>query len=252
MTDSDKVEKELPSEAAGGELSGEPAGGEPSGEPAGGEPAGGEPSGELSGEPAGGKPAGGEPSGEPAGNKPDGEDQDEKKAWYIVHTQSNFEQRVCDTIKERMVPQGLAEYFDEMLVPVEEVLEMRRGQNKEVKRKLFPGYLLLKMEMNGETQHFIRNLPRVTGFLGDADSPQPLSQGEVDRILGQMRQGVDRPRPSVIFSIGEQVRVSDGPFASFNGVVEDVDVERSRLKVSVSIFGRSTPVELGYNQVEKG
>ena len=175
---------------------------------------------------------------------------DADKKWYIVHAHSNFEGRVRDTIEERSVSQGLADRFEEVLVPVEEVVEMRRGQKKIVKRKFFPGYVLVKMKMDERTHHLIRNVPKVSGFLG-AEKPTPISEAEAQRILGQIKEGVEAPRPSITFEVGEQVRVADGPFASFNGVVEDVDLERSRLKVSVSIFGRATPMDLEYSQVEK-
>ena len=173
------------------------------------------------------------------------------KRWYIVHAYSNFERKVAESIKERAAAAGLSEMFDEVLVPMEEVVEMRRGRKVSSERKFFPGYVLVKMELNDETYHLIKSTPKVTGFLGTENKPIPISDEEAGRILQQVQEGVERPKPSVTFEIGEQVRVADGPFASFNGLVEEVDEERARLKVAVSIFGRATPVELEYAQVEK-
>jgi len=146
---------------------------------------------------------------------------------------------------------GLSEHFDQVIVPVEEVVEVRRGQKVNAERKFFPGYVLAKMDLTDETWHLVKNTPKVTGFLGTAQKPMPITDAEADRILRQVQEGIERPKPSIIFQIGEQVRVADGPFTSFNGVVEEVDEERARLKVAVSIFGRATPVELEYGQVEK-
>jgi transcription termination/antitermination protein NusG len=171
--------------------------------------------------------------------------------WYIVHAYSNFERKVADSIKERALGAGLADKFEEVLVPMEEVVEMRRGRKVSSERKFFPGYVLVKMELNDQTYHLIKNTPKVTGFLGTDNKPIPITDEEAGRILQQVQEGVERPKPSVTFEIGEQVRVADGPFASFNGLVEEVDEERARLKVAVSIFGRATPVELEYGQVEK-
>ena len=171
--------------------------------------------------------------------------------WYIVHAYSNFERKVADSIKERALGAGLADKFEEVLVPMEEVVEMRRGRKVSSERKFFPGYVLVKMELNDQTYHLIKNTPKVTGFLGTDNKPIPITEAEAGRILQQVQEGVERPKPSVTFEIGEQVRVADGPFASFNGLVEEVDEERARLKVAVSIFGRATPVELEYGQVEK-
>ena len=171
--------------------------------------------------------------------------------WYIVHAYSNFERKVADSIKERAVAANLADQFAEVLVPMEEVVEMRRGRKVSSERKFFPGYVLVKMELNDRTYHLIKATPKVTGFLGTENKPIPITEEEAGRILQQVQEGVERPKPSVTFEIGEQVRVADGPFASFNGLVEEVDEERARLKVAVSIFGRATPVELEYAQVEK-
>jgi transcription termination/antitermination protein NusG len=171
--------------------------------------------------------------------------------WYIVHAYSNFERKVAESIKERAGAAGLDDRFEEVLVPMEEVVEMRRGRKIASERKFFPGYVLVKMELNDETYHLIKSTPKVTGFLGTDNKPIPITEEEAGRILQQVQEGVERPKPSVTFEIGEQVRVADGPFASFNGLVEEVDEERARLKVAVSIFGRATPVELEYAQVEK-
>ena len=171
--------------------------------------------------------------------------------WYIVHAYSNFERKVAESIKERAVAAGLSDLFEQVLVPMEEVVEMRRGRKVSSERKFFPGYVLVKMELNDQTYHLIKSTPKVTGFLGTENKPIPITEEEASRILQQVQEGVERPKPSVTFEIGEQVRVADGPFASFNGLVEEVDEERARLKVAVSIFGRATPVELEYAQVEK-
>jgi len=171
--------------------------------------------------------------------------------WYIVHAYSNFERKVAESIRERAAAAALDEQFEEVLVPMEEVVELRRGRKVASERKFFPGYVLVKMELNDETYHLIKNTPKVTGFLGTDNKPIPITEEEAGRILHQVQEGVERPKPSVTFEIGEQVRVADGPFASFNGLVEEVDEERARLKVAVSIFGRATPVELEYAQVEK-
>ena len=173
------------------------------------------------------------------------------KRWYIVHAYSNFEKKVADAIKEQAVAQGLDELFEEVLVPTEEVVEIRRGRKGTSERRFFPGYVLVKMDMTDAAYHLIKNTPKVTGFLGTENKPVPITEEEAGRILHQVQEGVERPRPTVSFEVGEQVRVSDGPFASFNGQIEDVDEERARLKVAVSIFGRATPVELEYGQVEK-
>ena len=171
--------------------------------------------------------------------------------WYIVHAYSNFEKKVAESIREGAQQAGLEGLFDQILVPTEKVVEVRRGRKVDTERKFFPGYVLVRMEMTDEGYHLIKNTPKVTGFLGSDKKPIPISDAEAQHILNQVQEGVERPKPSITFDIGEQVRVSDGPFASFNGTVEEVDGERARLKVSVSIFGRATPVELEYGQVEK-
>ena len=173
------------------------------------------------------------------------------KRWYIIHAYSNFENKVADSIRDQAKQRGLAEHFDEILVPKEKVTEVRRGRKVEAERKFFPGYVLAKCELTDEVFHLIKNTPKVTGFLGADNKPMPISEAEASRILHQVQEGIERPKPSVSFEVGEQVRVSDGPFASFNGIVEEVDDARSRLKVAVSIFGRATPVELEFAQVEK-
>jgi transcriptional antiterminator NusG len=173
------------------------------------------------------------------------------KRWYIVHAHSNFEKKVAESIKERAASGGLSHLFEEVLVPMEEVVEVRRGRKVATERKFFPGYVLVKMDMTDQAYHLIKNTAKVTGFLGANNKPTPITDDEAMRILHQVKEGVDRPKPTVTFEIGEQVRVADGPFASFSGHVEEVDEERARLKVAVSIFGRATPVELEYGQVEK-
>ncbi len=173
------------------------------------------------------------------------------KRWYIIHAYSNFENKVADSIRERAAQQNLTEAFEQILVPTEKVVEVRRGRKIDTERKFFPGYVLAKMDLTDQVFHLIKNTPKVTGFLGADNKPQPISESEALRIMSQVQEGVVRPKPSISFEVGEQVRVSDGPFASFNGVVEEVDAERSRLKVAVSIFGRATPVDLEYTQVEK-
>ena len=173
------------------------------------------------------------------------------KRWYIVHTYSNFEKKVMESLKEQSVQKGLQDFFEQVIVPTEEVVEMRRGRRIKSERRFFPGYVLAKIDLTDEVFHLIKNTPKVTGFLGSGSKPVPISDAEANRILNQVAEGVERPKATIHFEVGEQVRVADGPFASFNGQVEEVDEERSRLKVAVSIFGRPTPVELEYGQVEK-
>ena len=173
------------------------------------------------------------------------------KRWYVVHVYSGFEKKIAQQIKEQAAQKGLADQFDEVLVPSEEVVELRRGQKVNAERKFFPGYVLVKMELTDDAWHLVKDTPKVTGFLGTKTRPSPITEAEAERIMKQTQEGVDRPRPAILFEIGEQVRVADGPFTSFNCVVEEVDEEKGRVKVSVSIFGRSTPVELEYGQVEK-
>jgi transcriptional antiterminator NusG len=171
--------------------------------------------------------------------------------WYVIHVYSGFEKKVAQSIEEQARQSGLAERIDQVLVPVEEVVEMRRGAKVNAERKFFPGYVLVKMDMSDETWHLVKNTPKVTGFLGGGGRPMPITDAEAERIMHQVQEGIERPKPSITFEIGEQVRVCYGPFTSFNGMIEDIDEERARVKVAVSIFGRSTPVELEYSQVEK-
>jgi transcription termination/antitermination protein NusG len=173
------------------------------------------------------------------------------KRWYIVHAYSNFEKKVADSIKEQAAAKGFGEQFEAVMVPTEEVVEIRRGRKIKSERRFFPGYVLVKMEMTDQAYHLIKNTPKVTGFLGSDNKPIPITDAEAARILNQVQEGIERPKTTVSFEIGEQVRVADGPFASFSGLVEEVDEQRERLKVAVSIFGRPTPVELEYGQVEK-
>ena len=171
--------------------------------------------------------------------------------WYIVHAYSNFEKKVAESIREQAAQRGLADKSEEVLVPTEHVVEVRRGRKFYSERKFFPGYVLVKCDLTDQVYHLIKNTPKVTGFLGADNKPMPISEAEADRIKGQVAEGVERPKSTISFEIGETVRVADGPFASFNGKVEEVDEGRSRLKVAVSIFGRETPVELEFAQVEK-
>lgn len=171
--------------------------------------------------------------------------------WYVLHVYSGFESKVAEAIKEKAEKLGLADCVEEIMVPTEEVVEIKRGQRVNAERKFFPGYVLAKLHMNDNVWHLIKDTPKVSGFLGAGNKPVPMSEREAQAILKQVQEGIDSPRPSIIYDIGEEVKVIDGPFASFNGIVEDVNEEKSTLKVSVSIFGRATPVELEYAQVEK-
>lgn len=174
------------------------------------------------------------------------------KHWYVVHAFSGYERNAKRSLEERIERAGMEEHFDEILVPTEEVVELRAGQKRRSERKFFPGYVLVKMELTDETWHLVKDVPKVMGFIGGtANKPAPISEAEADAILQRVQEGVDKPRPKVLFEPGEMVRVTDGPFKDFNGVVEDVDYEKSRLKVAVLIFGRSTPVELEFDQVAK-
>ncbi len=173
------------------------------------------------------------------------------KRWYSVSVLSNFEKKVAESIKESVRQHGLDDEIEEVMVPTEEVTELRRGRKVNVERRFMPGYVLVKMEMTDRAYHLINGTNRVTGFLGPQGRPTPLREAEVARIVNQVEEGLERPRPSITFEIGEQVKVNDGPFEGFSGLVEDVDDENARLKVSVSIFGRATPVELEYAQVGK-
>ncbi len=176
------------------------------------------------------------------------------KRWYVVHAYSGFEHQVARSLKERITNAEMEEHFGDVLVPTEEVVEMRPdGKQRKSDRKFFPGYVLVQMEMDEASWHLVKDTPRVMGFIGGtSDRPAPITEKEVDRILDRVREGVEKPRPKVLFEVGEVVRVTDGPFVDFNGVVEEVNYDKSRLRVSVSIFGRSTPVELEFGQVEKG
>jgi transcription termination/antitermination protein NusG len=173
------------------------------------------------------------------------------KRWYSVSVLSNFEKKVAEAIKDVVRQQGLEDEIEEVMVPTEDVTELRRGRRVTVERRFMPGYVLVKMEMSDRTYHAIMSISRVTGFLGPQGKPTPLRDAEVARILNQVEEGLERPRPMITFDIGEQVKVTDGPFEGFSGLVEEVDDENARLKVSVSIFGRATPVELEYTQVSK-
>ncbi|HKJ08362.1 MAG TPA: transcription termination/antitermination protein NusG [Gammaproteobacteria bacterium] len=175
------------------------------------------------------------------------------KRWYVVHAYSGFENQVKRSLAERVARSGMEDMFGEILVPTEEVVEMREGQKRKSERKFFPGYVLVQMEMNDDTWHLVKDVPKVLGFIGgSSDRPAPISDKEADSILHRIQEGVEKPRPKVLFEPGEVVRVIDGPFNDFNGVVEEVNYEKSRLRVAVLIFGRSTPVELEFSQVEKG
>jgi transcriptional antiterminator NusG len=174
-----------------------------------------------------------------------------KAHWYVVHILSGSEHRAAETIREQARKKGLEDQIEDILVPVEEVVEVKKGEKKTTERKFFPGYMLIKMILSDETWHLVKDAPKVSGFLGGKGRPTPVSQVEVDRIMRQVQEGAGRPKHTISFEIGEKVRVCDGPFSSFTGLVEEIDDEKARVKVSVSIFGRSTPVELEFSQVEK-
>lgn len=171
--------------------------------------------------------------------------------WYVIHVYSGFEKKVASSIEEQAKQKNLVGAFEQILVPTEEVIEVKRGAKVSSERKIFPGYVLVKMDMSDETWHLVKNTPKVTGFLGGKGRPLPITESEAMRIMRQIQEGIERPKPSITFEVGEQVRVKEGPFTSFNGFVEEVDEEKARIKVAVSIFGRATPVELEYSQVEK-
>lgn len=175
------------------------------------------------------------------------------KRWYVVHAYSGFEQQVRRSLEERVTRMGMQDKFGEILVPTEEVVEMREGQKRKSERKFFPGYVLVQMEMDDDTWHLVKDCPKVLGFIGGTgDRPTPITDNEANAILQRVQEGVEKPKPKVLFETGEMVRIIDGPFNDFNGVVEEVDYEKSKMRVSVLIFGRSTPVELEFGQVEKG
>ncbi|MBY0355479.1 MAG: transcription termination/antitermination protein NusG [Rickettsiales bacterium] len=171
--------------------------------------------------------------------------------WYIVHAYSGFEKKVAQSIKEQAAQQGISNFFDEVVVPTENVVEMRRGKKVASERRFFPGYVLVKMDLNDQAWHLVKNIPKVAGFLGGGGRPQPISDMEAERIFKQVEEGIQEASRGVVFEVGEQVKVVDGPFDSFIGVIEEVDEDKERIKVSVTIFGRPTPVDLQYSQVEK-
>ena len=171
--------------------------------------------------------------------------------WYVVNTHSGFEKKVAQSIEEQAEKKGIADHFEKVLVPLEEVTELRKGRKIKSERKFFPGYVLVNMNMTDETWHLVKDTPKVSGFLGTSGMPSPISELEAKQILDQLHEGVSKAKDIILFQVGETVKVIDGPFSSFNGLVDDVDVEKQRLKIAVSIFGRSTPVELEYSQVEK-
>lgn len=174
------------------------------------------------------------------------------KQWYVVHAYSGFEKSVQRLLRERIEREGLSDQFGEILVPVEEVVDIKDGQRKISERKFFPGYVLVEMEMSDETWHIVKSIPKVTGFIGGTSNrPSPISQQEVDAITQRIQDGVEKPKPKVLFEVGQRVRVIEGPFNDFDGIVDEVNYERSKVRISVQIFGRDTPVELGFNQIEK-
>ncbi len=171
--------------------------------------------------------------------------------WYIIHAMSGHEKKVAQTIREKALQHNLQDQIEDVVVPMEEVIEVRNGKKVAAERKFYPGYILVKMELNDRTWHLVKNVPSVSGFLGGGGKPQPIPEREAEKIFSQMREGVEKPKHSVIYEVGESVKVIDGPFESFVGVVEEVEEEKARLKLSVSIFGRPTPVDLEFSQVEK-
>ena len=173
------------------------------------------------------------------------------KRWYVLHVYSGSEQRVADTIKENAVKQGLDEQIGDIMIPMEEVMEVKKGKRVTSERKFFPGYILINMEMNDNAWHLVKSIPKVTDFLGGGKKPVPMTDKEAEHLIKQVEEGVERPKSALSFEIGEEIKVMDGPFASFTGSVEEVDEDKQKLKVTVSIFGRATPVELDYTQVEK-
>jgi transcriptional antiterminator NusG len=173
------------------------------------------------------------------------------KRWYVLHVYSGFENKVAEAIQDKARKQGLEDRIEQVIVPTEKVVEIKRNQKVDAERKFFPGYVLARIDMSDEVWHMIKDTPKVTGFLGAGNKPHPITEKEAERLLKQLQEGIENPRPSVMFEVGEEVKVAEGPFASFNGVVEEVDEEKGKVKVSVSIFGRATPVELEFNQVEK-
>ncbi|MCF6288767.1 MAG: transcription termination/antitermination protein NusG [Proteobacteria bacterium] len=174
------------------------------------------------------------------------------KKWYVIHAYSNYEKKVCESLAERIERLGMQEHFGEILMPTETVVEMRKGQKRQSERKFFPGYLLIEMDMNNDSWHLVKETPKVLGFIGGTkENPAPITQKEADTILQRVHDGENAPTPKVLFNIGELVRVVDGPFNDFNGEVEDINYGKSKIRVAVSIFGRSTPVELSFSQVEK-
>ena len=171
--------------------------------------------------------------------------------WYVLHTYSGYEKKVAENIVEQSNKLGISQFIEEVSVPTQNIVEVKRGTRVNTERKFFPGYILIKMVLNDDTLHIIKNTPKLSGFLGSKGKPSPISNAEANRITEQVIEGAENPRPSIIYEIGEQIKVIDGPFASFNGQIEQIDEEKARLKVAVSIFGRPTPVELEYSQVEK-
>jgi transcriptional antiterminator NusG len=171
--------------------------------------------------------------------------------WYVLHVYSGFEAKVAEAIRDKAQKQGIEERIEDIMVPTEEVVEIKRGQKVNSERKVFPGYVLAKMDMSDEIWHLVKNTPKVTGFLGGGNKPVPISEKEAARLMTQLQEGIEKPRSAITFDIGEKVKVMEGPFASFEGMVEEIDESKARLKVSVSIFGRATPVELEFSQVEK-